>query len=306
MCLLLATAVAILRAGCDSPFVPESVLASFRTIAVRAEPPEARPGETVVLDALVFDPASRAISVTWFACDPPAAEGVLTPCDDTRVVEDLAAKRDPTSGGIREVGTSTRATYVYAGDLGGALERRAIILHVARAGDETRISRKEIVLSVSPSPNHNPAIELIVVEGRPIGPTDLGSARAGDSLELSGIVTSSSAEMFALRRADGSEAPHVEDVRLEWFTTQGRYGVDYRPPSAKPIIDLFVDSGPPPPDVGPREGGGESSKDEFGMKVTLNLPKPDEVKDDRLRVFVVVRDTRGGTDWEERGVVLRP
>ncbi len=67
-------------AGCLEDFDPPSKLDSLRILAIRAEPPEARPGETVTLDALTFAPADaspppegasvpgEAVAWSWRAC----------------------------------------------------------------------------------------------------------------------------------------------------------------------------------------------------------------------------------------------
>lgn len=54
--LLLLGAVAFATAGCGPDFARESELKTLRILALRAEPPEARPGELVQLDALTWVP----------------------------------------------------------------------------------------------------------------------------------------------------------------------------------------------------------------------------------------------------------
>lgn len=43
----------------------------LRVLAVRAEPPEVQPGQSVALDALVVDPLNRPLSYAWYACIAP-------------------------------------------------------------------------------------------------------------------------------------------------------------------------------------------------------------------------------------------
>lgn len=64
--------VALAAGGCGDDFPQESKLESLRILTVRAEPPEARPGEAVAIDALVFVPPDLAEAgaprLDWRAC----------------------------------------------------------------------------------------------------------------------------------------------------------------------------------------------------------------------------------------------
>ncbi|HEU4409094.1 MAG TPA: hypothetical protein VFS43_27805, partial [Polyangiaceae bacterium] len=66
-------------ASCGGDFDPGSRVTKLRVLAVRADPPFARPGEEVRLEALAFDPAGRALSWGWSTCSEPGAPGAL-PC----------------------------------------------------------------------------------------------------------------------------------------------------------------------------------------------------------------------------------
>lgn len=293
---LLPTAL-VLLAACDDPFVPQSVLATFRPLALRAEPPQVQADQPARLSALLYDPLGRELEHTWLACDP--AGDAPSPCLAREVIGGLeTGALDPRGAlvpGLRLLGTATTATYA------GAREGTAIVLLVATAGRERVVAQKE--LDVTPArPNANPELELVLLGSRPVAEGEVVGVRPGISVTWSAIVTSTSAELFERRAPSGSTEVTTEDLRYMWFTTQGRYGTSYRPPSVKPVIDRFVDAGPPPRDAGPREGGGESSNDELGMKVTLNLPDEPETGDNLVRVFVVVRDGRGGATWAERAV----
>jgi hypothetical protein len=294
-----AASLVVLLAGCAT-FVPESVVTKLRVLAVQAEPPEVAPGQTVRLEGLVTDPEADAPSFSWLACDPVAA---LSPCDDSKLLLDRAALLE--APGVRRISTSSiaRTTFSSTGT--------AIILLIvdSASGDAEVIARKEVTISRSSTPNHNPTIEFLLADSVRIDPGQAARAPLGGNQAWVAIVTASSAENYQRLRPDGSSVAAIEDLRYEWFTTAGRFGVAYMPPSIVPIVDLFVDAGPPPRDAGPREGGGESSKTEFGAKVTLNLPdsssNPPAPADGRIDVWVVVRDERGGTTWAARSILLR-
>ncbi len=54
--------------GCLEELPEPSKIDRLRVLAIRAEPPEAMPGEAVQLSALVVDPAGRTVTTQWSAC----------------------------------------------------------------------------------------------------------------------------------------------------------------------------------------------------------------------------------------------
>ena len=67
-------------AACGADFDPGSRVTSFRVLAVQADLPFARPGETVTLSSLSYDPEGRTVNWAWATCLNPAAstaEGCL-------------------------------------------------------------------------------------------------------------------------------------------------------------------------------------------------------------------------------------
>lgn len=66
--------------GCASELTPGSEVSSFRVLAVQAETPYARPGETVHLTSLSHDPDGRPVTWAWASClnpDSSSVEGCL-------------------------------------------------------------------------------------------------------------------------------------------------------------------------------------------------------------------------------------
>lgn len=64
-------AVAMLAPGCLETLPEPWLIDDLRVLAVRAEPPEVQPGQSVTLDALVVDPLNRPLTLTWYACIAP-------------------------------------------------------------------------------------------------------------------------------------------------------------------------------------------------------------------------------------------
>ena len=85
-----ALAVAtLLLAGCpigNNKYPKPSELSSswyidrLRVLAVRADPPEALPGEEVTFEALVVHPADKTGVRVWLACPPDDAGGIGFGC----------------------------------------------------------------------------------------------------------------------------------------------------------------------------------------------------------------------------------
>src|SRR4051812_11454289 len=65
---------ALLAGGCDKALPDRALVTSLRVLGVRAEPPEAAPGMTIHLDALIADPGGdgRSLKRAWAICDPGA------------------------------------------------------------------------------------------------------------------------------------------------------------------------------------------------------------------------------------------
>lgn len=295
-------AVAIFFA-CNSPFLPQHVISRERILAVRAEPPHLFQGETAVLSALIADPRDRAVAYRWLACDPVASG--LTPCEDTRFLDDVAAIES--APGVRLLGTATTAEYTATAPISGT----AFVLLIAEIEGVRLVARKDLTIGGSGERNVNPSIRLVVAAGRPRGPGQVLGVKRGAEAEWNVVLTSSSAQLYSRTRPNGEVVTATEDLLIAWYTEHGRFGLPPRTETPGRIRDILFDSGiPPPPDAGPEQGGGESSNDELGPKVTLNVPQVDEDEAPAppmgrpFRIYVVVFDGRGGVDWAVRQVSI--
>lgn len=103
--LVLALALATSAVACGPDFDPPSELNSLRILAIRAEPPEVRPGETVTLDALDWVPAEAAplADAPAGTVDPDGAQREWRACFLTQALAGLGGPPgtgafDPASG----------------------------------------------------------------------------------------------------------------------------------------------------------------------------------------------------------------
>jgi len=68
-CLILALAAGL--GGCLEELPAPHFIDDLRVLAIRADPPEVGPGASVTLEALVVDPEDRPITLTWSYCVAP-------------------------------------------------------------------------------------------------------------------------------------------------------------------------------------------------------------------------------------------
>jgi hypothetical protein len=62
--------------GCEADFDPGSRVNSFRVLGQQTDLPFAKPGETVNITSLAYDPQERSVTWAWGACVNPAASTV--------------------------------------------------------------------------------------------------------------------------------------------------------------------------------------------------------------------------------------
>ncbi|MBI2377142.1 MAG: hypothetical protein HYV07_24285 [Deltaproteobacteria bacterium] len=287
--------------ACTSDLLPASVITRTRIVAVRADPPELAPSGTSRLDALVVDPDGGTHAFAWYAC-APRAPGESSPCTSTDTVGDEDALAS--SPGVRLVGSSTSAWLMADAEVPLEPARTIDVVLFVDDGAHGLTARKEVRVTSS-TPNQNPEVAFVVASGFRVEDDDEIVSTPEVEIPWSAIVTEASTEAFERRLPGGSTERDVEGLTYEWLTTWGRFGLPYRPPSARPVVELFVDSGlPPPRDASFEEGGGKSSADDRGPKVTLRLPagipEPNPIK-----VIVLVRDGRGGVGWAARSLLVR-
>jgi hypothetical protein len=96
---LSAALVALSLSACSSTVDPGSRVTTERVLAVEADKPYARPGDTVKLDALAFDPAGRSTTYAWTYCVNPeqsTATGCLAALAQSKSPPPFVLSPDPT------------------------------------------------------------------------------------------------------------------------------------------------------------------------------------------------------------------
>jgi hypothetical protein len=284
--------------ACGGDFDPASRIDDLRVVAVRADAPYAAPGQRVRLEALAIDPAERSINWAWGLCFNPAspsAPGCLAALDDATVVfgaamstfeftlpDDVITSQPAEGRAHASVGAVVAACPGALSRVPGALGFRCV--------DETTggaLDAHEYVVGVKRvfaraiDQNRNPVIAGITWDGAPwlaeevkeivacdTGGNDYGACSANDRHVVAVALPAQSSESGV----DSFGEFFAEQVVVQFYATEGIFEHDVR--LASDAVTGFVAR---------RQSAAQT-----------------------IRMWIVVRDDRGGVAWEERRVHVAP
>jgi hypothetical protein len=272
--LILALVVA---AGCsEADLADASLVQGLRVIAVQAEPPEARPGDTVQLTGWVVDTHGGAIDASWSACLLPSSGLANIGCTDGSGNGLVALGNGLTTSivvpavDVTELGPADATDGVYL----------PLVLH-ARVPDDTAdaIYRLRLLVDAPPgcslsppfnpgcAPNRNPSFASI----DPL-PDESKTSVAYDKQiwDLLPQYEDGSAEEYEVPGTTNPDA--FETLTTQWFATAGTF------PNA-PVGGTGV------------------------QKFTIDRDVP--AKGGTIDLWVVGHDERGGTAVAHRSFVLQ-
>jgi len=298
--------------ACGDGFDPRSLLTTYRVVGVTASANEVGPSDQLTLKAWDFDPrdvggadGAQPPAYAWSLCPVPLGSAAQFAClslngaslelplegDTAEVTVDLGP------GGVDLVGTLLPKVSAALAELSGrglsgmaATPPKALPLQFRlRAGDPS-IGVVEVVRTVSfrlapdedAPPNRSPRLAALTAEARPFcnasvdagAPECFAAAPLGTTLSLrveleSGPREACAADDVAQARCPDATPP-IEALTFSWFTSAGELEFDF-------------------------------TNDETPEN-TLKLPArldDDAVDTQKVHVFAVVRDGRGGLDVVE-------
>lgn len=294
---LSATLAAVAFAGCGADFDPAARLSKLRALAVQAEPVNPAEGQSTTLTPLVYAPAADALSFAWswcpllgrsedgYTCPVSYAEasalvagaGVTTPLPSF----DLG--NNPTATWSNPFPASLLASLCADGFAESQIDCKhgfpvRVFVQITQ-GSATQVATAVLRLPVgdNDTSNANPVIGALSAElpGGEMVLDDKGSVvlpRIKDNV-LRVAVDESAAETYAEPGATGAPGDHRETLLFSWFSELGDIDAARK---------LFIDGA---------DTLADSSRNKFRPPATRVDARGTS------KIFVVVRDDRGGVAW---------
>lgn len=254
----------------------------LRVLGVAADPAEPRPGDRVTFASLVVSPLVPVATTVWFAC--------LTGGDDFGCVIDPALLEELDGGG--ELSAEDLEALYAAGFLGAepylppvwnvpadaldhlsADERQEGLTALVNVtaipeGDDLdesdlELAYKRIPVSEADSPNHNPVITAITLDGVVVDPGVVASVDRGQPYTVAVTLADDAVETYTFVNSDGVSESRTEEPYLTWYAEAGEF---------------------------------DQTNDLWPYFESIYYA-PDASDVDAGRVWVVVRDRRGGMAW---------
>jgi hypothetical protein len=286
-------AVALAAPGCGAADLSQTwQLDRLRVLGVQAEPAEIAPGEATALSSLVYVPTgARLDAQIWFACLPTAADDFGCALDTSAL--DAFAALDPATATPEELAAALEAAQE-AGLIGlepflsprwvappnaldglSAQEAREgvsalVNLSVASSGpdageDDLELVYKRVPVSLATTPNHNPLLIGLAVDGDLRHPeAETLVVKPGAEVEIEPILSPDTIEDYVYITTDGEEEQRTEEPYFTWYAEGGGF---------EQAISLYPDS-------------------------ARAWTAPETVGFEGV-IAVVVRDRRGGMHWTQ-------
>lgn len=281
--------------GCDDGFDPATLITEVRVLGISAEPPELAPFETTEISALVIEPHDGEISYQWELCIITSSPDDGYTCEN----EQLGLSEELLD--VFDLGTEPTAEFSYFFD--GAELRQlceesiaelpelpdfvelpdcdsgfetTIRLQVTAGGIEKVAIKRLFLWFEDPGDqlNNNPRIQTIRAGGAELESSGEILVEQGNRVRFRISVDDESIERFVPE--DGTEDER-EEILFSYFSTKGEWESQF----------TFSEVGRIPL----AEAGDNwlSVPEDIPIGTTFDA-------------FFVIRDGRGGIDWEKRSV----
>ncbi len=262
----------------------------LRVLAVAAEPAEPRPGDNVTFRSLVVSPDVPVAATIWFAC--LLAEGDYG-CDvDPALLDGLSSAEDLDPAGLEaltEAGLIGAEPYwpptwtVPTDALDELTEAERIEgltamvnLTAIPEGDavdeaDLELAYKRVPVSEAATPNHNPELLGIQVDGRDIADGTTVTVDVGQPYTLTVQLADGAVESYTFIDDAGAVETRDEEPYFSWYLQEGSFDQTY---------DLYP-----------------------SLEATWYAPETPA--SDEGTIWVVARDRRGGMGWSSLSVRYR-
>lgn len=249
----------ILLACSESELSPAWRIDRLRVLAVAgntlpadnsAPTAEPRPGETVVFSSLVVSPDPVA-AVIWFACATADDYGCDLSAVDTSAftdgsIEDLSPEEQAAliselvEAGLIGVEPLWQPTFTVPSTWLDGLDEDArregspVIVNITALPDQAEVTEadieiayKRLPVSEALTPNHNPVITGLRVEGMELTPGATLTVVPGYPYEIEPILSEDTVESYTYVTTSGQEETRTEEPYFTWYTEHGSFFQEY-------------------------------------------------------------------------------
>lgn len=303
--------------GCGDEFDPASTLKGFRLLAIRADKPAIVAGETAALDALVVAdrPAEVAYRWSWCPYTASAAEGYRCALSEAALRGVLGPDAPPDAPPLSyALGSEPTASFALPAALGASLEQACLALRELplpdfveppRCTNELPITVRLEVSSRDETISAIKRLTLLFDSATPAAERNANPDLRGLSLD---IVDEREGESQPQRLARGHAyllRAHLPERAAQSYLDAPLDRHDQREARQETLtVSWFVPGG----ELEEERTGfipGERSLERAGTN-TWTTPERSELGGDSARLYLVVRDNRGGVSWLDRAVLFDP
>ena len=305
--MFVTAALMAMNVGCERSEMARSwQIDRTRVLAIKAEVveqdgsttslAEAQPGETVNLSALLVHP-TQPFSAVWLGC--PSSEASPFGCTPSAELFELLDGLDPQGMtpeelielqaqaqdlGLVGIEPFLPPTYTFGDDFldhlteeekleGDDLQLTIIatpLIDGVPDEEDTEIVTKRIPVSISSTPNHNPDIVQLLIDGTSAPDGQPYTVVGGEKYDLEPILTDDP-EVYTFVDSAGVAEERTEEPYFQFYTTEGAFDTPY---------SLYGDF----------------------QEVTWTAPDASVTQE--VTIWVVSRDRRGGMGWIEQTFII--
>ncbi len=270
----------------------------LRVLAIAADPAEPEPGDTVTFTSLVVDPVATVGITTWLACNVDSGYGCSV---DPTLINSLgdAANMTPDqlaalyaelqAAGLIGVQPFFEPTWTVPADyLDGLTDDQkiegseAIVTVTAiqdvpgdtgtldTASGDIEIAYKRVPVSLATTPNHNPQVLGLTVDGVAVTPGAVLKLSRGQTYAISCDLSAASIEDYTFVDDAGLAETRTEQPYFTWYLQEGSF----------------------------------DQSNTLWPYTTVQYTAPDSPTMNEQSLWCVVRDRRGGMAWVEQKLEL--
>lgn len=258
-----------------------------RVLGAAAEPAEPKPGDVVTFSSLVVSPNEPLFGTAWLACAGDQASDFGCEFDESLFSD--PENVDPealAAAGFIGFEPYIPPTWTVPTDYLDALTDEeklegtaAFINIIAIPGDgseldedaDVEIAYKRVPVSLATTPNHNPVLSGLRVDGIDVAEDGIVELDAGQTYEIEAVLQDDSVETYTYVSSDGESEERTEEPYFSWYLQKGSF----------------------------------DQTNTLYPFTSVNYTTPADGSADDLGLWVVVRDRRGGMSWSQMTVRVR-